>query len=324
MAVKEQFAGSALFGLEETSFLQATEPAENFLLRFNSMEIDTDQKRTTTKVNAWRTPTTRAIGVQNYAGTFEMEYDPRLLQTVPLVRCLLELVNAVVGNGNFHWTFRAPHAQVPKTGQLLFAFDGGPWALYRGVVIERMRWTFRAGQVAKITVGWKAASRTELGADPVWSPTAQDYARSVAAPPNISVSFNFIAASQIQEASFEWTDPKTFGVHGPDGVATRWARSGNMSLTGTIIQYWDTTTVDLAALMRSADPFHLTISANVSDGGIWDGVTLDAFQVYVEAGEPVPVGKQDVMMNASFRCDVTKDPVFGSETTFLVANPLSF
>lgn len=297
MAIKEQYAGTVALGME-SQFASNLPPASAWLLKPVSTELDTALLKPVTRTNVWRGMDTRTVGARSYAGTIEVEYDSYALALINVWKLLLEDRGTTADVGFNRHRFEVPRAGLPLTGTLLFSFEGGPWIQYRGVLVERIRVQIRVNQPVRLVIQWKAASRFEYGADPSW-PVALDLFSSKVTKKDCSVKINDVTDSQIFEVGFEIIDPKIFGGYGQDGVPTRRAREGTASLTGTLIQYWDTTTVDLSDVMRDASTFKLF--AAVVDSVNNYGLELTIPKAYVEAGEPTPIGRADVMMNASFR-----------------------
>jgi hypothetical protein len=314
MAVKEQYAGSAAFGLEG-SFAEVLPPTTAGLLRLVSMEVETEHHLPTIRTDVWRDQGERTIGAHSYAGTMEMELDTVRDVQRDLVSCLLENRGVTPDVGFDRERFEVPRAGLPKTGKLLFAFDGGPWVTYKGVVVERIRWTFRTGQPGRMTVGWKAAHRISQGGDPGWSIALQIQTLRIK-PKDVIVELDGTADGQIFEASFEIQDPKVMTQYGRSKQPSRRARDGNAALTGTLIQYYHTGAADLANVQRTNGTVDLFISALDELSGY--GINLTAPKVHIESGEPIPIGVGDVMMNASFRADLSGSGASSSYIELLV------
>lgn len=313
MAVKEQYAGACSFGLEG-SFLSIVPPTSGYQLRLVSMEIETEHHQPVLKTDIWREQGQRTVAANSYSGTLEMEVDANRFGQYALIQCLLEDRGATADIGFDRWRFEIPRAGLPKTGKLLFNFEGGPWVTYHGVVIERIRWSFRVKQPARMTVHWKAAIRTSQANDPGWTIALQTPGRTDRIlPKNVTVELDGTADGQIFECSFEITDPKSFGQYGRDKKPTLRARDGNASLTGTLIQYFNTDAADLANVQRTNGTFDLFLRG-VEEVYERYGIELTAPKVHIESGEPVPVGREDVMMNASFRADLSGT---GATATYL-------
>jgi hypothetical protein len=300
MAVKEQFRGTVAVAME-SSFLSVLPPSNAWILRPVTAELETEKQRGSIRSSVWREQGGQTFGGTSYAGTLEFELDTEQPGQWQFFRMLLE-DRGTTGSGPTRWRFEVPRATQPESGALLFSFEGGPWVQYKGVLVERIRIQHRPGQVTRMVVQWKAAKRIETPGDPLW-PISLTIFRRWFPPKDITVKLDDVTDGQIFELGFEITDPKHFGGYGADGVPTRRARDGTASLTGTLIQYWDTTTVDLAKVMRDADTFKLFTSAVDPSNGY--GFELTCPLVYVDTGEPIPLGRQDVMMNASFRADLT-------------------
>lgn len=262
---------------------------------FREWEYDLESPQRVIRTNVWRLSGPQANVARYFSGRMDM-----ILAPSPVLELILRSImttKSYVAAGTSTLVVRAERGELPAVAGLKFlaAFENGPWLTFNGVVIEGFRMQFRARELPRISIDWRALSLTEVAVDPSWSIVSPDYAPI--APTGVVVELDTVALNQITEVGFELTAPIE-PVSTRNGIATGFRRGTPWQCTGSLSELFDSSP-NIPELIRSNTEAHLNVTCTAVDPTY--SLEIDLPRVMFEVGAPDPVNKEDARGAYTYR-----------------------
>ena len=295
MAVKQ--ADLAKLGvIFESSFLGSTTGSLFLFPGAVSLEWQTEFARRDFRTSVWRQQSEQSFCGNWFEGSIELE-----LHACEGIAAVLRTFFTTKSIGVVPGTEEAvlrPWRNDPPTFEsfrIRAEFDGH-WMEFSGAVADRIRITARSRSIVRMTVEWKAARLTEYTTTPGW--TWLEAPRKLATADVASVKVDTVAHGQVMEFSVEFSDPKNLTNMSRDGEFTQATRDGDQTVTGTLIEYFDSA-LDLPGESRAGTDVRLDLRLPVQgDATKFFSIALPA--VRLQRADQVAFDPADSILNATF------------------------
>lgn len=274
--------------------------------------------RRETRVDVWRNAVSESAAGYSYEGTIEAELRfCRGFYTI--LNGLLTTKTTTLGSGVDTIVYRPWRAEDPASPSLRIAIEAdGRWILFSGVLVIGIRVTARAQREVRVTVEWKAAQLTVVTSTPGWTFT-QDATPGIAVSDYATLEVDSTEHEQALEASLKIEDPKEFSGLGDNGMFTSWTRDGVQQITGSVIEYEDTTHA-LSDKARDLTEAALLMTFAKQGDAAW-ALTASLPRAIFEEAEPEVFRASDSTVDTRFRVMQDSALNVSSEPTITFTTP---
>lgn len=189
------------------------------------------------KVDVWRNATQSSFELKHYRGALNAELGVNLV-TKHLLEVFFELLSTTaLGGGITEYRYRPRRIATFGSVKIGIDYEGGPFYALHGLVIDSISVELKARQLARLSVGYKAARIETLGG--AFGSGATAVEQSTIDSQNSDISLDGAPLTQATDFAIKFAQEKAPAAFGADKLPTRFADAKPLIITGDIGQYSD-------------------------------------------------------------------------------------